>query len=202
VYAGLALRGAAPAPQALFAVAAAAHHRVQGSGSGIDVAASCWGGMIRFQRGEVRPLAAPSRSRVPAVIWSGASAPTGPRVAAWQAWSGRDAFTAEFASLADRWPAEPIATVREAWRRLCAMAAAAGIAYRTPALDRIVALAEAHGGAAKPSGAGGGDCAIAFFPDTDAEEAFTLACAREGLSRIPLSPAPGAQAFTDDEVSP
>jgi phosphomevalonate kinase len=34
----------------------------------------------------------------------------------------------------------------------------------TPAHARVIEIARRHGGAAKPSGAGGGDLAVAFFP--------------------------------------
>src|SRR5690606_5262681 len=44
VHAGLALRGAPADPDVVFPVASEVHHRVQGSGSGIDVAASTYGG--------------------------------------------------------------------------------------------------------------------------------------------------------------
>jgi phosphomevalonate kinase len=57
----------------------------------------------------------------------------------------------------------------------------------TPSLARVAALAEAHGGGAKPSGAGGGDVALAFFADEDRAEAFRGACRLEGLTLVPLA---------------
>jgi phosphomevalonate kinase len=51
-------------------------------------------------------------------------------------------------------------------------------------LRRVADLAESHGGAAKPSGAGGGDLAVAFFSDPSAAERFELVCETHGL--LPL----------------
>ena len=50
--------------------------------------------------------------------------------------------------------------VRAGALALAALGAAAGVALLTPALQEICTLAESAGAAAKPSGAGGGDCAI------------------------------------------
>jgi phosphomevalonate kinase len=178
VHAARVLSGGDASADAVRALATEVHHRVQGSGSGIDVAASAHGGVLRFVRGEPPvPLAAPRL----VVVWTGASARTGPRVERYLAWPGRDAFVAASAALVDRFAADPLAALRENGRLLVAMADAAGLDYRTPALDRITALAEEHGGAAKPSGAGGGDSAVAILPDPEAEAAFVVACGREGL---------------------
>lgn len=167
----------------------AIHHEVQGSGSGVDVAAAVHGGMIRFAGGRATPVAPVH----PIVVYSGASAKTGPRVQAYRAWDARAAFVQESAALVHAFHDDPVGVLAEAGALLCAMAEAAGLAYRTPGLDRIADLARAHGGAAKPSGAGGGDCAIALFDDPDAGEAFAAACAAAGLPPIPVSPAPGAR---------
>ena len=61
------------------------------------------------------------------------------------------------------------------------------------ALDHIVQLAERFGGAAKPSGAGGGDCAVALLPDAEARRSFSDACTAAGLPIIAVSAAPGAR---------
>jgi phosphomevalonate kinase len=64
------------------------------------------------------------------------------------------------------------------------MTARAGIDWDTPEHARIAGLAERFGGAAKPSGAGGGDVAVALLPDDDARLRFTDACRADGL--VPL----------------
>jgi phosphomevalonate kinase len=156
--------------------AASVHAAVQGGGSGIDVFASLHGGVRRFPDGAEVPC--PSL----VAVWSGASASTGPRVARYLAWAHRERFVADSRALVDSFAADPVRALREAYRLLLAMAEAAGVDYDRPAFARITALAAAHGGAAKPSGAGGGDVAVALFPDPDDRAAFATACEAEGLA--------------------
>ncbi len=178
------LAGGGRGPEA-FAV----HHRVQGGGSGVDVAASLHGGLIRFQAGEAQALPVVR----PVVVFSGQPAQTGPRVAAYRTWGGdRQAFLAESSALVDHFAVEPIPAMARAAALLSSMAQAAGIAYLTPALERIASIAADHGGAAKPSGAGGGDCAVALLPEPDATQAFEAACRAAGLVVIAVRPAQGA----------
>jgi phosphomevalonate kinase len=161
------------------------HRRVQGGGSGVDVACAIAGGMIRFEAGgwtSAPPLQ-------PLILWSGASARTGPRVQAYLQWTERRPFVRESRDLVDALPADPIAALRALGDLLTWMSLAAGIDYLSPAHARIRALAAQHGGAAKPSGAGGGDCAIALLPDPEAEAAFLARCSGEGLQSIPCAPA-------------
>jgi len=163
----------------------AIHHAVQGSGSGIDVAASIHGGALRFQGGAVTAAAAPC----PVVIFSGRSAKTGPRVQQYRAWRGpaREAFLARSADAVAQAADDPIGAFRAGLRALVAMSQAAGVDYLTDELAEISRLAEAHGGAAKPSGAGGGDCAVALFPSPARQSAFEAACAAAGFAVIPIS---------------
>ena len=167
------------------------HRRVQGGGSGADVAACLAGGLVRFRAGATASL--PAGRAVPVVAWSGTPAATGPRVAAYRAWTGdRTAFLDGMEAVVRAFLADPAAAVREARALLAAMTSDAGIDWETPALARIAALAEAVGGAAKPSGAGGGDCAVAFLPDPAARARFEAACASAGFPVIPVRPAPAA----------
>lgn len=166
------------------------HRRVQGGGSGLDIAASLHGGLIRFQQGSVTPL---THDVHISIIWSGQSASTGPRVLQYQRWAGRERFVADSTAVVERFLADPIGALAENGALLTAMAREAGLAYATEGLSRIAALAAAHGGAAKASGAGGGDCAVAVLPDASARAAFERACAAEGLAPIPAREAPGAR---------
>lgn len=170
--------------EAIFVIARRVHLEVQGSGSGIDVAASTFGGLVRYRPDRPEPLPCPDWE--PVVVWSGKSASTGPRVQRYLAFAGRTAFVADSEALVHAFPDDPVPVMRQARRLLEGMARDAGLDYRTPALDRIAELAEAHGGAAKASGAGGGDVAIAIVPDPEARAAFVAACAREGLPRVPV----------------
>lgn len=172
----------------------AIHHRVQGSGSGIDVAAAIHGGMLRFRSGTAEPLDHPV---VPTIVYSNRSAKTGPRVERYRAWcrsspSAARRFQAESTALVQAFPQDPLPTLREAGRLLAHMAAAASLPYATPELEEIQREAEALGGAAKFSGAGGGDCAVALLPTPAAHAAFTRRMADLGLPVLPASVAPGA----------
>jgi phosphomevalonate kinase len=159
------------------------HREVQGGGSGVDVAASLHGGTLRFEGGAVEALD-PVR---PAVVHAGHPSSTAPRVAAYRAWRGwREDFTRRSAEIVAVFDRDPIAALDEAATLLERMAGAAGIDYLTPALERIRALAREHGGAAKPSGAGGGDCAVALFACPESEVAFLARCAALGLPPIPV----------------
>jgi mevalonate kinase len=157
---------------------------VQGSGSGIDVWASVHGGLRVWPTRE-------SRDPVPlTAVYSGNSAKTGPRVQVYRAWTDREAFATDSAALLELPLHEAL---KEGWRLLCDMAGRAGLDYATPALRRIVQLAEDHGGAAKPSGAGGGDVAVALIEDPDARAQFERACALEGFPPIPVQICGGAR---------
>ena len=164
----------------------AVHAAVQGGGSGIDVFASVHGGVRRFRDGAEVPCP-------PMVaVWSGQSAATGPRVARYLAWPGRFAFVEASRAVVGAFASDPMGSTREAYALLRAMAVAAGVAYDLPAFAAIAGLAAAHGGAAKPSGAGGGDIAVALLPDPAAAAAFAAACAARGLRSIEVNVARGA----------
>ena len=189
VWAARCLAGAPSDRQAAFDQAFSAHHSVQGSGSGIDVAASTWGGMLRFERG----VCTPTEPISVVVVWSGRSASTGPRVRRYLAWADREAFAAESRAITESFHHDPVEAVRRSRAALSRMSAAAGIEWATPALDRIARIASDHHGAAKPSGAGGGDCAIALFGSTSDEAAFTAACRRENFTVLATRLAPGVR---------
>ncbi len=165
------------------------HREVQGSGSGLDVRASVRGGFNRFRGDEVDPLPTPEL----VAVWSGASASTGPRVAQYLAWdtAERTRFVADSDAVGAGWEHDPVATLTAARELLSTALTHAGIDYQTPSLERISALAHEHGGAAKPSGAGGGDVAVAVIPEPEARQAFARACDAEGLTPIPVQVVPG-----------
>jgi len=159
------------------------HHTVQGGGSGADVLASAMGGMIRFQQGAATPLP-PIH---PVVIWSGTSAKTQPRVEHYLKATDRAAFVRESAEVVNAFSDDPLAMLAENAQLLMHMSVETGLPYMTPALAGIRTLAKQFGGVAKPSGAGGGDCAIALFPDPDAEAAFIAELKRRGRTHIPIA---------------
>ncbi len=180
IHAARTLAGHAPDPNAVRVLATEVHHAVQGSGSGIDVAASTHGGLLRFVR-DALPQPVPTPDGILRLVWSGHSADTGPRVQRYLAWPGRARFVQDSAAVVEAFAHDPLRALRDGRRLLAAMASQAGVDWATPALDRIAALADAVGGAAKPSGAGGGDVAVAWLPDAEADARFRAACGDAGL---------------------
>jgi len=173
--------------QALVALGIDVHRAVQGSGSGVDIAAAALGGGCRFQSGRAEPVSLPT----PLVVYAGHSAQTGPRVQRYLAWSGRERFVAESDALVRRFVDDPISATRGAWRLLTQMAEQAGIPYRSPIIDAVVQRAEAAGGAAKPSGAGGGDCVLVWAPEP---ARFAAALRHDGFSVLDIVPDPPFEA--------
>ncbi len=167
----------------LAAQASAVHRRIQGGGSGVDVAASTFGGCGRFLAGSWTAL----RWKHPfAVVWTGESVATGPRVARYLDWNGREAFVARAAEAVARWQDDPIAAIAASSAATAAMAAEVGFTWDTPVHKAVAELARQHGGAAKPSGAGGGDVAVALFNEPNELAAFLTALPATGGVHLPV----------------
>ncbi|NCG17876.1 MAG: hypothetical protein GWP91_02545 [Rhodobacterales bacterium] len=164
-------------------IATRVHRAVQGGGSGIDVAASAHGGVLRFQNGDVEQLP----SIHPVVVWSGSSAQTGPRVQQYLAWTERAHFVRDTNTAVESFGADPILAMAEMTKLLDHMSQLAGIDYWTPALFAISTLAKKLGGAAKPSGAGGGDIAVALLPSSLERAHFVRDIEAAGLQIIPVN---------------
>ena len=62
----------------------------------------------------------------------------------------------------------------------------AGAPIVTQEHERVMTIAAEMGGAAKPSGAGGGDCAVAVFAQHQDAALFESRCAKEGLRILDL----------------
>ncbi len=171
-----------------------AHFDAQGGkGSGGDVAASFAGGVIRYRRFDVAPLAAASVTsgltaaleKSPPVELARLGEPLFPCV---YAFSGESASTTSLVKqveqklgvegrkrFVDRSDAHSAALENGLLRRdLEQLKTACGALQallweldvtRNDAIDRILGLARTFGCAAKQSGAGGGDGAIIFAPD-------------------------------------
>lgn len=200
-YAAFQAVGVTPAPRALFDLADAAHRAVQPGGSGVDVAASSYGGTLRFSReGDVvhiEPVALPS-GLVVRVVFTGRESSTPAMLASMRAFeasspdrfaAARDALVTE-ARRASRPVASPAAFVEAAGAygdALRAFGEVVGIPIVEDAALAIDRLARANGGHAKPSGAGGGDVSVAFFAGADEASRFDLAAEREGLMTLALA---------------
>jgi phosphomevalonate kinase len=189
--------------QRVFSLALEGHASIAPQGSGVDVAASTFGGFLRFTRTagviETRPLARPSGLLI-RLVWTGHAARTSELVAkvhgllrddpgTYRECMGRlSGLSGRFASAFEAGDAAEV--IVEAGSYATAMGllgAAAGAPILDARLERTAELAARFSGSAKPCGAGGGDVAIAFFLDPDAAEGFEVACKDEGLHPIDVS---------------
>ncbi|MBD1222919.1 phosphomevalonate kinase [Virgibacillus halodenitrificans] len=66
----------------------------------------------------------------------------------------------------------------------------AGVEIETPLLRTLCDIAENMGGAGKPSGAGGGDCGIAFMPSKKQAEEIVHAWEAAGIKPLTIQPFP------------
>lgn len=176
------------------------HRSIAPQGSGVDVAASALGGFLSFRRDgervEAQPLAWPA-GLVPVLLWTGVPARTSELVARVDALRARDpsaheraiapvreAATAFVSAVAAGRTSEAIAALDAHGVAMAALGEAASAPIVTPALARAAVLAREVGGAAKPSGAGGGDVAIALVPSVAAADALRAACAAEAIEPV------------------
>jgi phosphomevalonate kinase len=182
------------------------HRRAQGGGSGVDVIASALGGVVRVQLAD-GPDAAPRVERhaglgaAPwAVLWTGTPARTSDMIARVEAYRARDGggFAASLGRIAEATAAMEralaagdvsalVEAVAEHGRAMASLGHAAGAPVVTEAMARLAARIEPMGGACKPSGAGGGDVAVAFARDADTLAAVTEAARAEGFAVVPLA---------------
>jgi phosphomevalonate kinase len=184
-------RGMSAEPDYIFARAALVHHRVQGSGSGIDIAASTFGGILHFQSGEVEQVHVDIGERL-GVAFVGGSSATGPRAVAYRAAPDRGAFVNRSTAIVAGWAADPIGAFAEACDNLADLDRRIGLGWWLPAYGPVLAAARAHGGAAKPSGAGGGDVVVALFPDSQRRDAWRSDLPALGAIPLDLHVATGA----------
>lgn len=176
----------------VFPRALAAHARAQGGGSGIDVAASAFGGVLRATRTasglDVRPVSLPA-GVVIRVLSLGRGASTPELVARVRALRERDpalharclsaqALASEQAARAiDAGDAAAfIAALAAQTEALTELGRAAGASIVTPEITALRAAAAAQGAAILPSGAGGGDVAlwVSSSPEVGVPEPTTL----------------------------
>jgi phosphomevalonate kinase len=181
-----------------------AHRRWQGGvGSGADVAAAIHGGLIQFSRppaaaAVIEPLRAPLELTL-VFFAAGSSASTVALVSEVKAFAkaAPDAYArhvAELHELASRGAAALraaeatafIAAVAGYGQALGALGRDAGAPIVLPTFAAAGTLAIALGGAAKPSGAGGGDIGVAAFADAAASRTFAARLPKLGLIPLPL----------------
>jgi phosphomevalonate kinase len=199
---------------AVFQAALQGHRDISPQGSGADVAAAVHGGFLKFRRVndvvEVEPLTWPTgwRSRV---AWTGEEARTSSfleRVSAlasknperYRALMSRLCGEAEtfVAAMTAADLSSVLTSVMKYGHAMDALGQAAGVPIVTDSLRRVAELAERAGGAAKPSGAGGGDVAWALFPDVHAEQRFVELCSERKVTLLSIElGAPGVRTEGD-----
>jgi len=194
-------------PRAMFQAALAAHRKAQGGGSGIDVAASSFGGVIACTVGpdgllSVQPHTLPAGTRV-GVFASPVSASTPELVGRVRAFAQRapeayaeligEASQAAARVLEAGSVAELVAHLRTQSAALAALGEAAGAPIFTPDVLELGPLAEEEGGVFYPSGAGGGDVAL-FVGAQAPSDGFRRRAEALGRFELALSVgAPGVQ---------
>jgi len=185
---------------AVFRQAREAHARQQGGGSGVDVAASVFGGVLRYALEQGSPVL--HAVELPgdlslAVYWSGTSARTSDlraRVDAFHARPGSGPLFVALRRCAERAAdalvrasaPEFIECARDFGRALDVLGQAADAPIVLPAFAELAALAEREHAAFLPSGAGGGDIAV-WLAAAPPPEAFDRRADALSLRRLPLS---------------
>lgn len=176
-----------------------AHHEVQGGGSGYDVATVVHGGLACWdrERAALEPLPWPAALGFIAG-YSGRSARTRRQLAKLERVRTRyvDSVTAELtllnrevhglvAALRRGDPKEILERVRGSHRALARWDHRRGLGILTPAVERMIQIAEESGAAAKVSGAGAGDSVIALGAP-DSLEAAAAAWRASGFEPLPV----------------
>jgi phosphomevalonate kinase len=189
--------------QRVFTCAFEGHGSIAPQGSGVDVAASTFGGFLRFARRgtevDIRALECPDELVI-RLVWTGHAARTSELVnkvhglrrddsGSYRACMDRlSEISGRFASAFETGsPAEIVAEAASYANAMGALGEAAGAPIVDARLGRAAELATRFSGSAKPCGAGGGDVAIAFFLDPHAAKGFEVACKAEGLHPIDVS---------------
>ena len=181
-----------------------AHHSNQGSkGSGIDVACSLHGGVIRFQREimkspDIKTLPLPADWHW-CCVWSGQSASTPKMVGHCLNWAEQNpetwqALLKEAGEISEWGIAALNQGHARAWmeqisaygRWMRKLGRLSNIPIVTKVHRELGKMASRYGVGYKPSGAGGGDVGIAFAPEAEQIKRLSEAAADSGHRIVPL----------------
>lgn len=208
----------------VFRLGALSHAKTQGNGSGADVAASSFGGVLQYASFQaywlneqykktdrlldlveaewpylsLRPLNVPKDIYI-CIGWTGKPASTPKLVdqVLQLKQDKRDRFDA-FLQASERAVDKFIngmeeenidlilEGIKENRQALRTVGEDANVMIETPQLTTLCDLAEAHGGAGKPSGAGGGDSGIAFMPTEESAHQLQNAWKQAGIKPLDL----------------
>ncbi len=172
--------------------ALAAHQALQGkAGSGLDVAAACRGGLIRFQEGESAPASWPEALHY-RFLWAGHSTSTVNHVAAFNRWRGHGVpapLAALSAAASDLFEEPSLEGLERYVAALRAMDEEAGLGVFGPVHERLFGLAVGTQVVYKPCGAGGGDIGVAVSDNPTALDDFLTQAIRDSVLPLDLETA-------------
>lgn len=162
----------------------------QGRGSGVDIAASVFGGTLAYRMQDERPprsLAWP-RGLYSRFVWSGKSADTREKLHKLDEQSERQpaALVASAENVARAWdegdPGGIIDVLNQYVTVLTQFSEALDLGIFDAGHGELLAVAESCNAVYKPCGAGGGDIGVVMAESVDAVEDFCNAVARRGFS--------------------
>ena len=169
------------------------HARMQGGGSGLDVAAAFTGGVIRFQNRRVSPVRLPA-GLGKAFVFAGAASRTADLVGRFQAWRAGRTLPALERLIAAAFEVADCTVNAETFVDALGEYAnvlehldhSARIGIFGPCHRMARELARQHGVVYKPCGAGGGDTGVALGSSEDALAGFAQDARRGGLTIVPM----------------
>jgi phosphomevalonate kinase len=180
-------------------IARSAHRRAQGGGSGVDVLASAYGGVLGVTLAPdaspaVEHLAWPNALHL-AVFWTGAPARTSDLLAKVRAARGTpeveraleditSASTTFLDALRTGQSSNAIRAISAHHVAMRNLGRASGANIVTDTMEQLASLAEPLGVAVKPSGAGGGDIVIALTHDPSALDTLAGRTQSLGVRRL------------------
>ncbi|MED4474155.1 phosphomevalonate kinase [Oceanobacillus caeni] len=215
-----------PSKDLIFRLAALSHVIAQKNGSGADVAASTYGGILNYASFQaewlleeynkslsissllerdwtyfsVEPLEIPEHIYF-CVGWTGKAASTAelvdkvlqlklekPKLFEEFLENSRAAVRTLFMGLKQSDESLLYKGVKENRKALAKLGRDANAPIETPMLAKLCDLAEKLGGAGKPSGAGGGDCGIAFMPTKEKAEQLLKVWEENGIKPLSIKP--------------
>lgn len=217
-----------PTAALIFKLAAISHVKTQGNGSGADVAASSYGGILHYSSFQaewlkaafaaadtltellkmdwtylsVKPIQIPENIYI-CVGWTGKPASTGKLVDRILNLKKTNLTLFEEFLATSAEAVQNILTgmetgniplllegVKRNRQALATVGQHAATPIETPLLGTLCDLAVQYGGAGKPSGAGGGDCGIAFMPTKEKADALMKAWSEVGIKPLDIQPNP------------
>ncbi len=186
----------------LFGLILGAHRAVQGrGGSGVDLAASLYGGLIALRADRrprvVREHTLPSDLQL-VPVWTGQAASTPVLLGGVRRWAEQApqpferllgdmrAVVEPFVATRERRAADWIAAAGRYGELMERLGEASGVGIVTPQIRALTGLARRLGGVAKPSGAGGGDVVLGMFGSGAAAARFAAEATASGALALDL----------------